>query len=448
MIARRQWLLGCASAAFASTAVQGAWARGRVPIGGRVSMKLPHDTSHVDPHDLSDPMAALVGHALFDTVYALDAGGSTYPALADGMPRREGRLTRVWLREGLRSARGHTIDARDLVASIERARKAGAVAVLAEVPVPSVEKGNTRVAVFRDVEPGVIVAALCSPVTAVVPRGFVPSLPDGTGAFKAATSADRMVLTRNRNAARGASFLEEIVIQRAADLIDPIRAFEARSTDLGWLGSYVHQPRPGAVPFDLGAAAWVALRTGNEAGEWGASGVAQRLIDAIPPTRLAHLALGRLPEPSGSPAWGGPPCDLLVCSASSHLVEIARTLSAILSAPGHEVTAAPLAPADLVRRRKSGAYSMMLDVVRPVGPPGVATLLALATADQGAGAKAIARRPPRLGSYAPRVLARTMRLGVVGELRVTGAAIGSLRLAAARDGSGWDLGASWKPASQ
>ena len=91
---------------------------------------------------------------------------------------------------------------------------------------------------------------------------------------------------------------------------------------------------------------------------------------------------------------------------------------------------------------------MMLDVVRPVGPPGVATLLALATADQGAGAKAIARRPPRLGSYAPRVLARTMRLGVVGELRVTGAAIGSLRLAAARDGSGWDLGASWKPASQ
>lgn len=444
LIGRRSLLIAGASAAATSLIAGGAPAMGRIPVGGKLSMQLPHDTSRVDPHDLTDPMAALVGHALFDTVYALDAHGTPYAALADGMPAREGRVTRLVLREGLRSSRGHTIDARDLTISLERARRMGAVAVLAEVPVPTLDKKEPRAALFRDVDPAVLVQALCSPVTALVSRHFSPGSPDGTGAFKAEPSADRLVLTRNRNASRGASFLEEVAIRRAADLIDPIRAFEAQSVDVGWLGSYVHQPRPGAVPFDLGSVAWVVLRAGNEAGEWGTPGVAQRLADAIPPSRLAHLALGKLPDPSGTPSWGGPVCDLIVSSASAHLVEIARTLASILSIPGHEITAAPTAPNELQQRRRTGAYAMMLDLVRPVGPPGVATLIALATADQGAGARSLARQPPRLTSFAPRVLARTMRLGVIGELRVAGAAVGALRLAAARDGSGWDLGASWR----
>jgi len=444
LIGRRSLLIAGASAAAASLIARDALPMGRVPLGGKLSMQLPHDTSRVDPHDLTDPMAALVGPALFDTLFALDAHGTPYAALAEGMPVRDGRVTRVMLREGLRSSRGHPIEARDLTISLERARRMGAVAVLAEVPVPTLDKGAPRAALFRDVDPAVLVQALCSPVTALVSRHFAPGSPDGTGAFKADPSADRLLLTRNRYASRGASFLEEVSIRRAADLIDPIRAFEAQSIDVGWLGSYVHQPRPGAVAFDLGSVAWVVLRTGNEAGEWGAPGVAQRLCDAIPPSRLAHLALGRLPTPSGTPSWGGPVCDLIVSSASAHLVEIARTLASILSLPGHEITAVPTAPGDLLQRRKSGGYALMLDLVRPVGPAGVATLIALATADQGAGARSIARHPPRLTSFAPRVLARTMRLGVVGELRVAGAAIGALRLAAARDGNGWDLGASWR----
>jgi peptide/nickel transport system substrate-binding protein len=251
-------------------------------------------------------------------------------------------------------------------------------------------------------------------------------------------------LVRNRFAARGPACLEEIVLHHATDLLDSVRAYEAQSSDVAWLGSYLHQPRPGSVAFDLGAVAWVVLRGGNEAGEWGATGVAQRLCDAIPPARLAHLSLGRIPPPAGTPAWGGAPCDLLVSRASPHLAEIARTIASILSSPGHELTTLELAPSDLGQKRKTGAYSLMLDVVRPVGPPGVATLIALATADQGAGARAIAKHPPRLNSYGPRALARTLRLGVVGELRVSGTMIHQLRLAQTRDGNGWELGASYR----
>jgi len=441
---RRRNLLQAAALAAGSVAAPRGWAMGRLPIGGRMSLRIPHDTSRLDPQELFDPMAAIVGAAVFDTIYSLDATGNPYPSLAEGMPRRDGRQTRVTLREGLKSSRGHPIDARDLVISLERARRLGAVAVLADVPTPVVDKADGRTAVFKDIDPTLLVHALASPVVALVTRHHAPGSPDGTGAFRADPSADRLTLVRNRFAARGAACLEEIVLQRATDLLDSVRTFEAQNGDVAWLGSYIHQPRPGSVAFDLGSVAWVVLRGGNEAAEWGAPGVAQRLADAIPPERLAHLALGRTPQPSGTDAWGGPPCDLFVSRSSPHLVEVARTLASILSSPGHEVTASELAPNDLGQRRKTGAFALMLDVVRPVGPPGVATLIALATADQGGGARSIARHPPRLGSYAPRTLARTLRLGVVGELRVSGTAIGQLRLAQARDGGGWDLGASWR----
>ena len=417
---------------------------GRLPVGGRMSLRIPHDTARLDPHDLFDPVAAMVAHAVFDTVYSLDTAGNTYPSLAEGMPRRDGKLTRVTLREGLRSARGRAIDARDLVVSVERARRLGAVALLADIPAGTVDKADARTAVFKDTEPSALANALTSPVLALVSRSHSPASPDGTGAFRAEPSADRLTLVRNKLAARGPSCLDEIVLQRASDLLDPVRAFESLSADVAWLGSYIHQPRPGSVAFDLGAVAWVVLRTGNEAAEWGAPGVAQKLADAIPPGRLAHLALGTSPPPAGSPSWGGPACDLFTSSSSPHLMEIAKSVASILSLPGHEVTASGASHAELAVKRRTGAFCLMLDVVRPVGPAGVATLLALATADQGSGARATARHPPKLSSYAPRVLARTLRLGVVGELRVAGSSIPQLRLAQARDANGWDLGASWR----
>jgi peptide/nickel transport system substrate-binding protein len=441
----RRGLLGAATAVALAAAVRPARSMGRTPLGGKLSVLVPHDTSAVDPHSLYDPMGALVGGAVFDTVFSLDASGNPYPSLADGMPVRDGRVTRLALREGLRSSRGRPIDAHDLLASIERARTLGAFAVLADIPSGRVEKkGDARVALFSDVEPVALALALCSPLVALAARTSSPAWPDGTGAFRAEPSADKLVLVRNKHAARGAAFLDEVFVRRAADLAEPLRAFEAQSVDVGWLGAGLHAARPGSVRFELGSAAWVVLRTGPEAGEWSAPGVAQRLIDAVAPARLEPLALGRIPAPSGSPSWGGAPCDLIVSSGSAHLVRVAETLASVLSQPGHEVTAAAVAPAELARRRRAGAFALMVELVRPLGPAGTPTLIALATADDKARARSLARHPPKLASLSPRALARTLRLGVVGELRVDGATMPNVRLVAARDGNGWDLGASWR----
>ena len=54
------------------------------------------------------------------------------------------------------------------------------------------------------------------------------------------------------------------------------------------------------------------------------------------------------------------------------------------------------------------------------------------------------RSPPRLSTFSPRALTRTLRLGVLGELRVVGAHAPDVRLAKSTAGEGWDLGATYR----
>jgi peptide/nickel transport system substrate-binding protein len=448
MIARRRVLAGLAAFASAAALGRDAGALGRTPQGGRIAMHVPWPTVAIDPHDLRDPTAALFAAAIADPVFAIE-GGVVTATLAAATPSREGADTIVRLREGLRTARGVALDARDLVASIERARARGAAAVLAQVPRAVVHPKDPLAVVFGPIDPQFLARALASPLCALLPRRFDPGAPDGTGAFRADIAAAGISLTRNLLAARGASFLDEIVIAPAGDLKTSLRCFEAETDDVGWLGLGLHNDRAGAVRMDLGRAAWIVLGTGPEAGPFGLPGAAQRLVDALPPERLAHLGLGALPAASGDPAWGGPPADLLVDDASPHLIEIARAVAPILSRPGHEVTALPLARAEIARRRARGKATLAIEVVRAVGPTPLHTLFALATAEDGSRGRDLGRAPPRGTTVgAARQLTGDLRVGVLGELRIAGGAVADIVFARAPGGEGWDLGASFRRAAR
>jgi peptide/nickel transport system substrate-binding protein len=171
------------------------------------------------------------------------------------------------------------------------------------------------------------------------------------------------------------------------------------------------------------------------------------LLDGLPPERLERFGLGALPPATGTAEWGGRPCDLLVQDGSAYLAELARTLSSLLSRPGREVTMRAVSGGELASRRKSGAYSLLLGLVRPFGALGVATLVALAAAGDPMAARDIVRRPPRLTSFAPRMLTRTLKIGVLGELRVAGAHAPDVHLAKNAAGEGWDLGSSYRSAT-
>jgi peptide/nickel transport system substrate-binding protein len=419
----------------ASAATLGAAALGRIPAGGTLRLRIPWPVGELDPHALGNFAAALFAPAVADSLFALDQHGAPYPTLAATLPQVTPAGTKVSLRPGLVSARNKQLDGRDVVFSLGRAKQGGARALLALLGKPKVDSNDALSVLFGDASPVALGLALASPLTAIVPRGFSPAYPDGTGAFVAQFSGRKLVLRRNARAARGAALLTAIEVSSASDLGESLRAFEAGEVDVGWLGSGLHRPRPDAVNLEGPRIGWVVLRTGTEAKEWGAPGVAQRLLDAVDPARIAHLGLDMGAPAQASPAWGGDPADLLVDETAPHLVEIAKTVAAILSAPQHEVRAAPKPPAELGQRRATGHFALMADFVRVLGPRAEDVPAALITASS----PELALHPPKLGAQSARLVARSLNLGVVGELRLRGACAPHFRGLAA-----WDLGAVWQ----
>jgi len=402
-----------------------AFARGRTPIGGRAQLRVPWPLATLDPHRLDDVACAIFGNAVFDSLYQTE-GGHVVPALAEAMPEAASNGVRVRLRSGIVSAAGRAIGARDVMASLARARAGDARAWLAEVPVP--RRVDDLTLHFAATDPAKLAAFLASPVSAIVPASFASDRPDATGAFAVTRQASSLVLSRNARAAMGAAFLDAVTIQPAADLADSLRAFETGTDDIGWLGLGLHDPRAGARAFDAGPVAYALLRTGRDAGAWDTPGVAQRLADGIAPSLLGHLAPGPPWTVQPDQGWGGSPCELLVRDDAPYLVELARSVAAALSKPSHEVVVRAVPIALLRERRASRAYSLAIDVVRPFAPGLLGTLAALATSDNPDLAVDSVRHPPHVGDLPPRTLTRTMRVGVVCEVHVQGGRIAELSL--------------------
>jgi peptide/nickel transport system substrate-binding protein len=206
-------------------------------------------------------------------------------------------------------------------------------------------------------------------------------------------------------------------------LAEALRAFETERADVGWLGGGLHSQRPRAVTFEGPMLGWVVLRTGRELRAWSAPGIAQQLIDRVPVEQLRHL--GVVPAGgmrlAGAP-WGGGSVELLVAHESPQLRLIAEALATLLSSSAQPIRSRSI-PRDEVRtRRASGRFPLLLDFVRTAGPPGRATLLSLLAAVN----PELAARPPRVTSFEPIDVARTLPLGVVGTLRVAGSRVPEL----------------------
>jgi peptide/nickel transport system substrate-binding protein len=405
-----------------------ALASGRLPVGGKISLRIPWPLGTIDPHRIDDAVASIVGPSLFDSLYTLDETGSAIPILAEGLPELSGSRVMVTLRTRLSSGRGRPIGAKDAAFSLLRAGASGARAWLVEAGPPKVESAVSLSFASRD--PARLARVLASPLAAIVPTGFSPELPDGTGPFRALREADALVLERNERAANGPAFLDRIVVHPAPDLAASLSAFESGGDDIGWLGSGLHEPRPGSKTFDAGACAWAILRTGNAAGPWDAPGVSQSLCDGIPPGRLAYLGLGPAWPTTSEDGWGGAPCDLLVRDDSPWLHEVAKAVASSISRPSHEVIPRTVPASDLVARRSSRGFGLAMDVARPLAPGTLGALIGLATADDPLRGADLMRHPPRTEAT-PRVLCRTMRVGIVGEIRIQGGRASDLNVSLA-----------------
>jgi peptide/nickel transport system substrate-binding protein len=443
MIRRRQFVAG-AAAVVATLASPPGFARGRTPYGASLVFHVPWPVSSLDPHRVDDALAAFFGDALFDTLYVRDEAGAFVPALAAGDPQLEGNALRVPLRPGVRFASGTPLDARAAAASLARARAHDAAAWLAEVPAPRpTPDGLGLVFAMRDAH--ALVRALASPLVAIVAPRFVPEKPEGTGPFRVEAVAGALRLVRNGFAASGPSYLDAIDARRAPDLETSLRAFESGADDLGWLGSFLHEPRAGALAFDAGAVGWAIVRTGRLAGSLDAPGAAQALADGVPHAALAPLVVGPswASGAGGVATWTGAPSDLIVRDDAPWLIELGRALAVPLSTPSHEITLRPVPAAEFAARRAARTFALMIDVARPAGPDPLGALLGLATADDTSRAVDLARHPPR-GDLSPRKVTRSMRIGVVGELRLQGGRAPDVVLPPSPGGRGIDWGNAFR----
>jgi hypothetical protein len=409
-------------------------ALGRTPASGALRLRLPLYFGGLDPHLLDDPLSALFAAAIADPLFALDASGKPYPALASKLPERTSNGARVSLRPELVSARGKRLSAADLVYSFKRAQGLGGAAVLGSLRAPSVDPKDALSVIVPDATPEALARVLAHPLTALVPRGFNALAPDGTGAFLASSGAGTLTLTRNERAARAAAFLERIELSRAVDLADALRAFEAGQVDVGWLGNGLYRPKAGAIPLEGPIFGWFVLRTGLDAKSWGAPGIAQQLVNGLPLAALARFGIRPLSGASEGMRWGGGPSPLLVNEDTPHAVELARALEPLLSSPGNELRATPVPRATWVEARRSRRFSLLLDFVRAATSDVTESAQALLSALD----PALAKRPPRnLRSLLDAT--RTLTLGIVGDVRVSGA-----RMPGFEGLEAWQLGAVWR----
>lgn len=422
-------------------------ARGRIALGGELSMRVPWPVAAIDPHRLDDAGALLFGACLFDSLYALDSAGAIVPSLAEGHPESIAEGTRVTLRDGLRFASGKRLTSRDVVQSMARARGLGARAWLDALgPVRAAGAGAV---VFASRAADHVARTLTSPLTAIVPDHFAPEQPDGTGPFAArwpGGSSGALVLGQNPFAASGPSILDRVTIAPAPDLAASLRAFESGEDDLGWLGLGLHEPRRGAVPFDAGARGWAILRTGDLVRRWNLPGVAQRLADGIEPSRLAHLGVQPNWTVDPSEGWGGPPVSLLVREDSPWLVELARAVAAALSRADHDVSVLPVSAPELSATRASRGYALAIDLVRPFDRTPFGAYAALTAADDPSRGVEMCRHPPLGATAAPRTAGRVLSLGVIADVHFSGGHMPDLALPIGSDGI--DFGSIIHPRSR
>jgi len=425
-LGRRALLAAMCSAASAS-------ALGRTPAAGTLRLRLPLYFGGLDPHLADDPLSALFAPAIADALFALDANGKPYPTLASKLPERTDQGARISLRPELTSARGKSISAADVVFSLKRAQSLGGAAVLGAFNPPRVEPKDPLSVLVPDANPDALARALASPLTAIVPRGFSPLAPDGTGAFKATPGTGTLTLTRNETAARAPAFLDRIELSRAVDLADALRAFEAGQVDVGWLGNGLYRPKAGAIPLEGPVFGWFVLRTGLDAKAWGAPGIAQQLAAALPAAALARFGVRPVAGGSGGVRWAGGPSPLLVCDDAPQAIELARALEPLLGSPGNEVRATPVPRASFLEARRSRRFGLLLDFVRGGGGDVTQSAQALLTAVD----PALAKRPPKnLSSLQDAT--RTLTLGIVGDVRISGARAPEFEALEA-----WQLGAVW-----
>lgn len=233
-------LAGLAALAVAAT-TGGARAETRPGYGGKLEAALMGAPATFDPAAAQSHAEITLSELLFDTLYRIELPhGAVVPHLAAGMPAYDPTRTvaRVVLRAGVKFHDGAVLAARDVAASLDRARAGAGRWALA--PIASVAPDGDAV-VIRLRAPGVDVATMLALApSAVTPAGRAPGArPVGTGPFRLVSidrAAGRLVLDAFDDHFAGRTYLDRLVLRWHDNADAEARRFELDDAQLSARG--------------------------------------------------------------------------------------------------------------------------------------------------------------------------------------------------------------------
>ena len=403
MLSRRN-LLGLLGASLCFNGEE-AWALSRTPHGGTLRISLPISTTRIDPHDPHDLSAALLGSSLFEPLYQeLVPGGVVFPTLAAELPKRRARGVSIELRSDLRSASGQSLDARVVAGSLSRAQK-GLPQMRALGRISTL---GPRVLLETSLSTKAVAQLLSAPTSAIVPSGFTPHHPSGTGALFAIRTG-LSVLARNPWSPRGGSYLDAVQL-RTEDLRLCLRSFEKGSSHVALLGQGLHQNGKRGASFSLGIVGSLLLLPGKRLSTFTRAGVLTGELARTPSAGLK--ALGVQPVLSGPQGkYRGPPLVIDVDAAQPWLFAIAEELARVWNSPQAPIEARGSSAQELASRRRSGDFDAQLLFHREIDPVALNSVLFAMDGTP----------PPRSPSKTTlEWTARRLRLGFLGFLKAFG----------------------------
>lgn len=398
----------CAALSASLTRPTTASARRRPRYTGSSRLHLPLNVTSIDPHDPRDLTAALLGNALFETLYATSSSASVYPTLAATLPKYEKGRCIVELRPKMSFSSGTTINASQVVSSLERAKQFSPW--LQELgAIRGVAGSSLRVA-FSQKDPKLIARLLASPRASLVPRDFAPDAPDTSGAFRVEQTGTTMRLKRNPLAPRGGAFLDEVWIE-SASVSDCLRAFEARRSDLGFLGAGLHRERKGVERFSMRPVGFALLLPGQELRARTPVGTLHEVLARLPQAPLSALGVDR---PRHTPhRWNGGDVNLIVPAEEPWLIALADEMESALTRKDHTVTVKRVPSRQIPRLEGDGAFDLLLRFFGTRGVPEAEAARQLFRLD--------GKPAPRGGRIlSPLESGRQLSLGVIGAMTPSG----------------------------
>jgi peptide/nickel transport system substrate-binding protein len=170
-------LLTVAVVVFASACAQS-------PPVKSLRMAYPHELVTMDPHAHADAVTGLVLSAVYENLVRFDPGQPVKPGLADRWTTPDETTWRIHVRDGVRFHDGSRLTPEDVVSSIERARASGVLGhQLDDIERVELLEGDGRTIEIKTDRPAPLLLTRFESV-AIVPRGFNPANPVGTGPYR------------------------------------------------------------------------------------------------------------------------------------------------------------------------------------------------------------------------------------------------------------------------